>query len=70
MYEVDRPDQYVDVMGVPDGVYELVSRADEDNTVLESNEDDNEASVVFRLTGETIEVLATHGPTGPFGDFA
>ncbi len=53
------PDQYVDMAGVPDGVYELVNVADPDGTLAESDVSDNEASVVFKLTGNDVEILGT-----------
>lgn len=53
------PDQYVDMAGVPDGIYELVNVADPDGTLVESDTTDNEASVLFRLTGNDVEVLGT-----------
>ncbi len=52
-------DQYVDMAGVPDGVYELVNVADPDGTLVESDTSDNEASIVFRLTGNDVEILGT-----------
>lgn len=66
MYEVNRPDQYVEVTNLPDGVYELVAAANGLGTIVESDATDNEASVVFRLTGDTIEILANLGRQGPF----
>lgn len=66
MYEVDRPDQYVEITGLKDGTYELVATADGDHTLVESNEDDNESSVVFELKGNEVRVLGGKGPTGPF----
>jgi len=50
-------DMYVDLTGVPDGVYELVSVVNPTGTVVETDTSDNEASVVFRLTGHKVEVL-------------
>jgi len=54
-------DQYVEITGVPDGVYELVSRVNSAGTLIESKLDNNEASVVFRLTGNNVEILEPHG---------
>lgn len=67
MYEVNRPDQYVEVTGLGDGEYELVVRANSDGSTLETTTDDNESGAVFRLAGASIEVLFTHGRPGPFG---
>jgi hypothetical protein len=55
-------DQYVDVAGVPDGVYELVALAG-DGIMREADPDNNAASIVFRMTGDHIQVL--HSPTHP-----
>lgn len=65
-YELDRPDQYVEVTGLPDGVYELVQTADADGTLLESDEADNEAGIVFRMQGEQVEVLRSWSSGAPF----
>jgi hypothetical protein len=60
-------DQFVDVGGLADGVYELVSTANHDGSILETTAADNEASAVFRLTGDAVEVLSTKAsvPTAP-----
>ncbi|HLE97388.1 MAG TPA: hypothetical protein VI997_08465 [Candidatus Thermoplasmatota archaeon] len=50
-------DMYVDMAGAPDGVYELVSSANVDGSAVESDATNNEASVVFRLTGNEVETL-------------
>lgn len=50
-------EQYVDVQGVPDGVYELVSTANSAGAILETDTTDNEASVIFRLTGDVVELV-------------
>lgn len=51
-------DQFVDVGGLADGVYELVSTANHDGSILETTTEDNEASAVFRMTGDKVEVLS------------
>lgn len=60
-------DQFVDVGDLPDGVYELVSVANEDGSVRETTLADNEASAVFRLAGDKAEVLSTRSsvPAAP-----
>jgi hypothetical protein len=60
-YTAGLADQYVDVAGVPDGVYELVSVADAPASLAESDETDNAASVIVRLTGDDVEVLQRRG---------
>lgn len=49
-------DQYVDVAGVPDGLYEFVSTADGSGTLAEWDEADNSASMVLRLDGGDVDV--------------
>lgn len=68
-YSLD--EQYVEITGVADGAYELVSTANRLGTALESNRTDNSASVVFELKGETVKVLQSVAPyvgtgVGPF----
>ena len=50
-------EQYVDISDAEDGLYELVSTANVDGTIIESDATDNEASVIIRLTGNTVEIL-------------
>jgi hypothetical protein len=50
-------DQYVDVAGVPDGLYEFVSTADGSATLAEWDEADNSASMVLRLDGGDVDVV-------------
>lgn len=52
-----RADQYVEVSGLPDGVYELVSVINPTASLHETTQDNNEASTVFRLAGDQIEML-------------
>ena len=56
-YWSDLTDQYVDVAGLPDGVYELVASADPLGTLDELDETDNQSSVLLRLAGDDVEVL-------------
>lgn len=55
------PDQYVEITGIEDGVYELVSIADGYGTLVESDATNNAGSAVFRLTGNAVDVLWTTG---------
>jgi lysyl oxidase len=64
LYYWGLPEQYVEITGVRDGTYELVSRANSDGTLLESDVTNNEAGVVFRLTGDDVEILESHGAPG------
>lgn len=56
-YWKELADQYIDIEGVADGVYELVSIADGAGTLAETDDGDNEASVVLRLQGDAVTVL-------------
>lgn len=56
-YWSDLTDQYVDVAGLPDGVYELVASADPLDTLDEIDETDNQSSLLIRLSGNNVEVL-------------
>lgn len=49
--------QYVDITGLPDGVYALQSTVDPENIIREGDETNNGAVVYFRLAGEMLEVL-------------
>jgi hypothetical protein len=57
VYDWFLPDQYLDVYGLPDGLYLLETVADPDDTILEADERNNCGSVYVRLTG-----LATPSP--------
>ncbi len=61
LYTWDLDEQYVEISGVPDGVYELVSTADVEETLEEEVEVDNTASVVLRLTGSSVQILEERG---------
>jgi len=51
------PDQYVEISGVPDGVYELVSTANGMGTLIETDKTDNSASAVIELKGDQVKTL-------------
>ena len=50
-------DQYIEVSGVPDGVYVIETVANPDRTVHETSVDDNTARTVIRLTGNRVELI-------------
>ena len=50
-------DQYVDIDGLPDGIYELVASADPLGTLDELDETDNQSSLLLRIAGDEIDVL-------------
>lgn len=62
LYWWSLPDQYVEISSLENGVYELVSVVNAERTFKESNATDNASSVVFRLDGNSIQVLATSEP--------
>jgi hypothetical protein len=51
VYDWFLPDQYIDVYGLPDGLYVLETVADPDNTIQEASESNNCGAVVVLLTG-------------------
>lgn len=56
-YWPELADQYIDIPGVPDGVYELVSIADGANTLEETDETDNDAALLIHIEGGQVSVL-------------
>ncbi|MHB1262332.1 MAG: lysyl oxidase family protein [Thermoplasmatota archaeon] len=50
-------DQYVDIDGLADGVYELVASADPLGTLDELDETDNQSSLLLSISGDDVEVL-------------
>lgn len=60
LYYWGLPEQYVEITGVADGIYELVSTANSDATLIETDHADNEASVVFKLMGDQAQILESH----------
>jgi hypothetical protein len=51
------PDQWVDVTGLPNGVYTLRSTVDPAGRIREVDESNNAASVTFRLRGTVVSIL-------------
>ena len=51
VYDWYLPDQYMEVTGVPDGVYLLDTIADPDNLLREENESNNCGGIYLRLSG-------------------
>ncbi|HJQ93142.1 MAG TPA: lysyl oxidase family protein, partial [Candidatus Thermoplasmatota archaeon] len=54
-------DQYVDIEGLPDGVYELVASADPLGTLDELDETDNQSSLLIQISGDEVDVLEERG---------
>jgi hypothetical protein len=65
VYDWFLPDQYVEVTGVPDGVYILETIADPDDTILEADETNNCSSVYVRLSAMASEPHAELLGSGP-----
>jgi len=51
IYEWYLPHQYIEVSGVPDGLYVLETIADPDHQLIEENEANNCVSIYIRLSG-------------------
>jgi hypothetical protein len=58
VYTWDLPDQYVPIDGLPDGMYVFETRADSSELLMETNENDNAAWSLIRISGTTVDVLA------------
>lgn len=57
VYKAHTPGQFVNIGGLPDGVYVLKSTVDPDNILLESDINNNSALVYFILRGAQLTVL-------------
>ena len=57
IYRWQRPGQYVEFGGQPDGLYVVRTTADADNHVLEENENDNTSYALIEVTGENVKIL-------------
>ncbi|MEA3135735.1 MAG: hypothetical protein QOC71_16, partial [Thermoplasmata archaeon] len=56
-YESQLTDQYVDIDGLPAGTYELVASADPLQTLDETDDSDNQSSLLLSIDGNDIQVL-------------
>jgi hypothetical protein len=59
VYTWDLPVQYIDVTSVPDGVYEVVSRANPDGALMEAATGKETGVACIRLSGNSVKVLQT-----------
>ena len=50
-------DQYIEISGVPDGLYVIETRVNPNRTVHETTYDDNTARATIRLQGDTVTLL-------------
>ena len=59
VYTWDLPQQYIDISkGVPDGVYEVVSRSNFDGGILSSDRSEETGISCIRITGSSVKTLA------------
>lgn len=65
VYGWNLADQYINITDVPDGTYELVQIANPTTSMIESDANDNCASTVIRITGDTVEELGPGGTGCP-----
>jgi hypothetical protein len=66
VYRWQRPGQYVEFDGQPDGLYVIRATVDKSDLVLESNDADNTAYALARVTGEKIELIERGQGTDPW----
>ncbi len=66
VYRWQRPGQYVEFSGNGDGLYVVRSTVDKSNVTLETNEGDNSAYALVRITGRRIEEVERGQGLGPF----
>lgn len=59
LYAWHLADQYIDITGVPDGIYELQQVANPAGSVVEERRADNGASTVICLRGESVSAVTT-----------
>ncbi|MEX2555322.1 MAG: lysyl oxidase family protein [Actinomycetota bacterium] len=59
VYGWNLADQYINITNVPDGIYEIVQKANPTSSVLETTAADNCSSTIIQLTGDVV--------TTPFG---
>jgi hypothetical protein len=59
VYLWDTPGQEIDITGLPNGTYALVSTANPDGILMEADLENNSATTAFWLTGDWIVILET-----------
>jgi hypothetical protein len=57
-YPTTLPDQGIDVTGLADGNYRVILTADQFGGIKESNESNNSASALIKITGNTVALLS------------
>jgi hypothetical protein len=66
VYRWQRPGQYVEFDGQPDGLYVVRATVDKGNLIVESDDTDNTSYALARITGEDIELLERGQGTDPW----
>jgi hypothetical protein len=66
VYRWQRPGQYVEFAGNGDGLYVVRTTVDKSNTTLETDESDNSAFALIRITGRRIETVERGWGTSHF----
>jgi len=59
VYGWNLADQYIDISNVADGIYEIEQLANPNGSVIEQTADDNRASTIICLAGDTAVPVAT-----------
>ncbi|HLF37050.1 MAG TPA: lysyl oxidase family protein, partial [Anaerolineales bacterium] len=57
VYDHYLPGQSIDISGLPDGIYALMSTADPYNLIQESDETNNAAVVYLEIKGTQVSIL-------------
>ncbi len=65
VYDHYLPGQSIDISGLPDGIYALISTADPYNLIQESDETNNAAVVYLEIRDQRVTVLDGPVPFGP-----
>ena len=58
-YPATLPDQAIDITGLADGNYTVKVTADTAGNIRESNEANNAATALIKITGNTVTLLST-----------
>ena len=57
-YKYTLADQSIDITSVPDGIYWLISTADPDNRIAETNDANNATRLKIQIAGDTVTNLS------------
>ncbi|MGI8998961.1 MAG: S-layer homology domain-containing protein, partial [Candidatus Limnocylindria bacterium] len=67
-YAYTLPDQYINITGLPSGEYTLTATADDQGFLRERCEANNSTTAVLRITGSTVDVVSSSGPSVACGE--